>query len=105
MRRIKSLSKKGHTPLVLLEQAAWTIPVIQRKGRVDRFGPFRKRVIDQYSDDDWTFTLRNLTVAGLRSLIRDEVRAGAVITLAPSLDQNKLLAEYEGGRLKTRTAA
>lgn len=51
------------------------------------FAPFHKRVIPVRADrPDRTFLLRGLTLAGLRRLIRDELRAGAIIT--PSYQQD-----------------
>jgi hypothetical protein len=75
------------------------IPVQTRPGKADRLGAVPKLVIDEYADQTWGFTIRGLTVASLARLIRDEVAAGATLTPAPSLDQQRILAEYAAGRL------
>src|SRR6516164_9360132 len=97
--RIRSVARQGHDPLVILRQPAWMIPVMSRKGKADRLGPVPKLVIDEYADQTWGFTIRGLTVASLARLIRDEIQAGATLTPAPSLDQQRILSEYAAGRL------
>jgi hypothetical protein len=56
-------------------------------------------VIDTYLNESWFFTISGLTVRTLARLIRDELAAGAILTYAPSLDQQRILSEYAAGRL------
>jgi hypothetical protein len=107
--RIRSIRRQGYDPVILLQQPAWMIPVESRKGRVDRLGPVPKLVVrglrqaeglgKEVGEQQWLFVLSGLTVKTLSNLIRDEIAAGATLTPAPSLDQQRILSEYAAGRL------
>ncbi len=57
----------------------------------EKIGPFVKRVIPADLRPSREFTIRNQTMRSLARLIKDELERGAVMSLAPSLDQRRLL--------------
>lgn len=84
------LAKLGEGDLIMLSDLISTIETYVDRRGVERFRDYEKTVIPDVGER-WTQTFRRQTREELRELIAAEIDKGATFTLAPSLDQRRLL--------------
>lgn len=88
------LRKLGEGDLIMLSDLISAVETYVDRRGVERFRDYEKTVVPDRGRR-WKWTFRRQTREELRQLIIDEQAKGATFTLAPSLDQRRLLRADE----------